>query len=143
MDSYNYDLPEGMTPKTYNPPLRRNRRRRYEVRKKYEVDIKEPFNNTSDRVFQADQESTNLELLVQPRTVADDGIPISRDQPVDRGRGSSIGNEGNMSSDEDSNLCDRPVAMQGRHGTVRNPKMQVIRNIGTTSTAWRARRCGK
>ena len=43
MESYNYDLSEGMTPKTYNPPLRRNRRRRYEVRKKYEVDVKETF----------------------------------------------------------------------------------------------------
>ena len=32
--SYNYDLSEGMTPKTYTPPLRKNRRRRYEVRKK-------------------------------------------------------------------------------------------------------------
>ena len=113
MDSYNYDLPEGMNPKTYNTLLRRNRRRGYEVGKKYEVDIKEPLNNTSDRVFQTDQESTNLELFVQPRTVADDGIPISRDQPVDRGRGSSIGNEVDMSSDEDSNLCDRPVAMSG------------------------------
>ena len=28
VESYNYDLSEGMTPKTYNPPLRRNRRRR-------------------------------------------------------------------------------------------------------------------
>ena len=34
VESYNYDLSKGMTPKTYNPPPRRNRRRRYEVRKK-------------------------------------------------------------------------------------------------------------
>ena len=40
VESYNYDLSEGMTPMTYNPPpppLRR--RRRYEVRRKTEVDV--------------------------------------------------------------------------------------------------------
>ena len=109
VESYNYDLSEGMTPKTYNPPLRRNRRRRYEVRKKYEVDVKESFIITSDRVFQADQESPKLEPTVQPRTVADDDIPKSRDKPGDRGRGSSTGSDMDMSSDEDSNLRDRPA----------------------------------
>ena len=29
-ENYNYELSKGMTPMTYNPPLRRNRRRRYE-----------------------------------------------------------------------------------------------------------------
>ena len=87
VESYNYDLSEGMTPKTYNPPLRRNRRRRYEVRKKYEVDVKESFIITSDRVSQADRESPKLEPTIQPRTVADDDIPKSRDKPGDRGRG--------------------------------------------------------
>ena len=62
---------------------------------------------TSDRVFQADQESPKLEPTVQPRTVADDDIPKSRDKPGDRGRGSSTGSDMDMSSDEDSNLCDR------------------------------------
>ena len=109
VDSYNYDLPEGMTPKTYNPPPRRNRRRRYEARQKYEVGVKESFNNTSDRVFQADQESPKLEPTVQPMTVADDDIPKPRDQTVDHGRGSITGSDVNMSSDEESNLCDRPV----------------------------------
>ena len=109
VESYNYDLSEGMTPKTYNPSLRRNRRRRYEVRKKNEVDIKEPFLVTSDRVFQADQESPKLEPTVQPRTVVDDGIPKSRDKPGDCGRGSSTGSDMDMSNDEDSNLCDRPA----------------------------------
>ena len=109
VDSYNYDLSEGMTPKTYNPPLRRNRRRRYEVRKKNEVDVKEPFLVTSDRVFQVDQESPKLEPTVQPRTVVDDDIPKSRDKPGDRRRGSSTGSDMDMSNDEDSNLCDRPA----------------------------------
>ena len=34
VERYNFDLFEGMTPLTYTPPLRKNRRRRYEVRKK-------------------------------------------------------------------------------------------------------------
>ena len=64
---------------------------------------------TSDRVFQANQESPKLEPTVQPRTVADDDIPKSRDKPCDRGRGSSTGSDMDMSRDEDSNLCDRPA----------------------------------
>ena len=43
------------------------------------------------------------------QTVADDDIPKPRDQPVDRGRGSITGSDVNMSSDEESNLCDRLV----------------------------------
>ena len=73
------------------------------------MDVKESFNNTSDRVFQADQESPKLEPTVQPMTVTDDDIPKPRDQPVDRGCGSITGSDVNMSSDEESNLCDRPV----------------------------------
>ena len=41
VESCNYDLSEGMTPMTHTPPLRKNRRRRYEVRKKNETDIEE------------------------------------------------------------------------------------------------------
>ena len=74
---------------------------------------KESFNNTSDRVFQTDQESPKLAPTVQPMTVADDDIPKSRDQPVDRGRGSITGSDVNMSSDEVSDLCDRPVTESG------------------------------
>ena len=39
VESYNYDLSEGMTPMTYTPPLRRNRRRRYEVRQTNEAEL--------------------------------------------------------------------------------------------------------
>ena len=102
VESYNYDLSEGMTPKTYNPPLRRNRRRRYEVRKKNEVEVEESIIVTSDRVFQADKESPKLEPTVQPRTVADEDIPKLRDNTVDRGRGTRTGTDKDISSDEES-----------------------------------------
>ena len=40
VECYNFDLFEGMTPLTYTPPLRKNRRRRYEVRKKMDRKLK-------------------------------------------------------------------------------------------------------
>ena len=64
-------------------------------------------------MFQTDQESPKLASTVQPMTVADDDIPKSRDQPVDLGRGSITGSDVNMSSDEVSDLCDRPVTESG------------------------------
>ena len=74
-----------------------------------DMDDSEYESNTSDRVFQTDQESPKLGPIVQPIMVADDVIPIPRDQPVDHERGSITGSEVNISSDEVSNLCDRPV----------------------------------
>ena len=65
VENYNYDLSEGMTPMTYNPPLRRNRRRRYEVRKTKEADIVESVSVTGDRDFQADMGSPESEPMVQ------------------------------------------------------------------------------
>ena len=51
MERDNYDLSEGMSPEIYTPPLRNNRRRRYEVRKKKEPEIEESISGTSDRGF--------------------------------------------------------------------------------------------
>ena len=100
-ESYNYDLSEGMCPMTYTPPLRRNRRRRYEVRKTNEAEPVESSSVTSDRGFQADKESPESEPTVQPRTVVDD-----RDMIDDRGRRTRTGSDQDISSDEDSNLSD-------------------------------------
>ena len=142
VESYNYDLSEGMTPKTYNPPLRRNRRQRYEVRKKNEVEVEESIILTSDRVVQADKESQKLEPTVQPRTVADEDIPKLRDDTVDRGRGTRTGSDKDISSDEDSNLFDRPVTESAMVWDIIVVilRVQVIRNIGTTSVARRNKR---
>ena len=54
VESCNYDLSEGMTPMTYTPPLRKNRRRRYEVRKNKGPDIKESISGTSDQGCRTD-----------------------------------------------------------------------------------------
>ena len=82
-ESYNYDLSEGMTPMTYTPPLRRNRRWRYEVRKTNEAELVESISVTSDRGFQADKESPESEPMVQPRTVVDEDIHEVRDKKDD------------------------------------------------------------
>ena len=100
VESYNYDLSEGMTPETYTPPLRKNWRRRYEVQKKNEPEIEESISGTSDRGFQTDKESPNSEPTVQPRTVADKDIPTVRDKKDDRGRRRRTGSDKDISSDE-------------------------------------------
>ena len=73
------------------------------------MDVNDFITANSDRVIQAERESPKLEPTVQPRTVANDDIPKLRDKPVDHQRGSQTGSDRNYSSEEDSNLCDRPV----------------------------------
>ena len=109
LETYNYDLPERMTPKTYTPPLRKNRRRMYEVRKKNETKIEESISVTSDRGFQTDEESPKSEPTVQPMTVDDEDIPTVGDRKDNRGRRTRIGSDKDISSDTDSNLLDRLV----------------------------------
>ena len=110
VESYNYDLSEGMTPETYTPPLRKNRRRRYEVRNKKEPEIEESISGTSEWGFQTDKESPNSEPTVRPRTVADEDIPTVR----------VTGSDKDISSDVGSKLFDRPVTESATAGAGRN-----------------------
>ena len=64
---------------------------------------------TSDRGFQADRESPESEPMVQPRMVVDKDIHEVRDMIDDRRRRTRTGSDQDISSDEDSNLSDRPV----------------------------------
>ena len=116
VESYNYDLSEGMTPHDIYPPPRRNRRWRYEVRKTNEAELVESISVTSDRGFQADKESPESEPLVQPRTVVDEDIHEVKDKIDDRGRRTRTGSDQDISSDEDSNLSDRPVTESATAG---------------------------
>ena len=109
VECYNDDWCEGMTPITYTLPLRKNRRRRYEVRKKNETEIEESISVTSDWGFQTDEESPKSEPTVQPRTVDDEDIPPVEDRIDNRGRRTRIGSDKDISSDTNSNLFDRPV----------------------------------
>ena len=69
----NYDLSEGMAPRTYTRPLRRNRRRRYEVQKKNERDIKESISGTSDEGSRTVEDPTSPEQPIESNT-ADDNV---------------------------------------------------------------------
>ena len=109
MEDYNYDLFDGMTPMTYTPPIRKGRRRRYEVRKKKETELVESSSLTSDQGFQADEESPESEPMVQSRTVVDEDIPNISNKIDDRGRHTRTGNDKDISSDEDLQLSDRLV----------------------------------
>ena len=64
---------------------------------------------TSDRGFQADEESPESELMVQPKPVVDEDIPNDRDKIDDRGRRTRTGSDKDISRDEDLQLSDRPV----------------------------------
>ena len=134
VESDNYDLSEGMTPEIYTPPLRKNRRRRYEVRKKKEPEIEESISGTSDRGFQTDKESPNSEPTVQPRTVADEDIPTVRDKKDDRGRRRRTGNDTDTSSDEESNLFDRPVTTVWAGRDSHGPSDEYCKNSGRPVT---------
>ena len=116
VESCNCDLSEGMTPRTYTPPLRRNRRRRYEVRKKYESDIEDSICGTFDDGFLTDEESLNSEHMVQPRMVADNVNRTVRNRNNNRGRWSWPGSEHDITSDENSDLFDRPVTESATAG---------------------------
>ena len=70
---------------------------------------KRPTHVTSDPGFQSDKESPELEPMVQPRTVVDEDIHEVRDKIDDRGRRTRTGSDQDISSDEVSNLSDRPV----------------------------------
>ena len=145
VESYNYNLSEGMTPETYTPPLRKNRCRRYEVRTKNEPEIEESISGTSERGFQTDKESPNSELTVQPRTVADEDIPTVRDKKDDRGRRRRTGSDKDISSDECSNLFDRPVtesatALAGRDSHC--PSDEYWKNFGRPVTEAMTARAG-
>ena len=52
VERYNFNLIEGMTPLTYTPPPRKNRRRRYEDMVKYGPEIQESTGRTSELGFQ-------------------------------------------------------------------------------------------
>ena len=70
---------------------------------------------TSDG-FLTDEESPNSEHMVQPRTVADNVTRTVRNRNNNRGRWSRPGSENDITSDENSNLFDRPVTKSAMAG---------------------------
>ena len=73
VESNNYDVSEGMAPRTYTSPLRRNRRRRYEVQKRSERDIKESISGTSDEGSRTGENPTSPEQPIESN-MTDDNV---------------------------------------------------------------------
>ena len=110
---------------------------------KSEVDVEESITVTSDRVFQTDKESPEMEPTVQPRTVADDDIPNLRDKPVDREQGSHTGSDKDISSNQDSNVFDRPFTESATawdstidDGFLADNVNRTVRNRNNTRGRW-------
>ena len=69
--SNNYNLSEGMAPRTYTPPPRRNRRRRYEIQKRRERDIRESLSDTSDEGSRTGENPTSPEQPTESNRTED------------------------------------------------------------------------
>ena len=81
----------------------------YEDRVKHGPEIQETTGRNSELGFQTDEETPNSELTVQPGMVADEDIPTGGDQKDNPGRRRRDGSDADISSDERSDLFDRPV----------------------------------
>ena len=106
---YNFDLIECMTPMTYTPPPRKNRRRRYEDNVKYAPEVQESNCRTSEMRFQTEEESPQLEPALEPRTDADEDIPSCRDKKDNYVPPERAGSDTDFPSGEHSELFGRPV----------------------------------
>ena len=109
VEQYNFDLFEGMTPMTYTPPPRKNRRMKYEDNVKYAPEVQESNCRTSEMGFQTKEELPQLELALQPTTDADEDIPSCRDKKENYGPQKRAGSDTDFPSGENSELFDRPV----------------------------------
>ena len=109
VENRDYNSSGNMTRMTYTPPPRRNRRQMYKVRNKYETDIEYSMFDTSDDEFLSDEEWPISEHMFQPRRVADNVNRTVRNSNNNSGCWSWHGSDNDYTSNEDSNLVDRPV----------------------------------
>ena len=75
VERYNLDLFEGMTPMTYTPPPRKNRRKGYENNVNYTPEVPDLISYTSEMGFQTDEELPQSEPALQLTTDAEEDIP--------------------------------------------------------------------
>ena len=85
VERYNLDLFEGMTPMTYTPPPRKNRRKGYENNVKYTPEVPDLISYTSEMGFQTDEELPQSEPALQLTTDAEEDIPSCRDKKENYG----------------------------------------------------------
>ena len=71
VERYNLDLFEGMTPMTYTPPPRKNRRKGYDNNVKYTPEVQDLMCRTSEMGFRTDEEIPQSEPALQLTTDAE------------------------------------------------------------------------
>ena len=96
---YNYS--EGIIPRTYTPPLKEKRGRKYASPRKYEMDTEDYFSDTSD------EEWPTPEQLVTPCMAADNVNRAVRNRNNNYGRCVWSGSENDITSHEICNHIDR------------------------------------
>ena len=96
----------------YTPPPQKNRRRRYEDKVKYILEVQESKSCSKELGLPTEEESPQLESGLQPRTETDEDIPSCRDKKDTYGPHDLTGLTGSdtdFPSGEHSELVDRPV----------------------------------
>ena len=126
VERYNYDLIEGMTLMTYTPPPRKKRHRRYEDKVKCTSEVHELNCGASELGFQTEEESPQLEPALQPRTDADEDIPLCRDNKDNSGSQKQAGSDTYFPSGEDSGSFDRPVTESVTSRTERKADSEFV-----------------
>ena len=141
VELYNLDLFEGMTPMTYTPPPRKNRRKGYENNVKYTPEVQESNCRTSEMGFRTDEELPQLEPALQPKTDADEDIPSCRDKKENYGPQKRAGNDthfpsiilANSNCGEYSERFDRPVT-ESVKARVADTEEILVMNVSTVAT---------
>ena len=133
VEQYNFDLFECMTPMTYTPPSRKNRRRRYEDNVKYALEVQSLNYRTSEMRFRTEEELPQLEPALQPTTDADEDIPSCRDKKENYAPQKRAGSDTDFPSVDNSEIFDRPVT---ESVTVRAADTEeiLVMNVSTVAT---------
>ena len=76
----NYNYSEGMTPRTYTPPLRKKRGRKYASLRKYETDIEDYFSDTSEEESWTDRMQRPMESVTYNDNVDTSTLSDGRDK---------------------------------------------------------------
>ena len=144
VERYNLDLFEGMTPMTYTPPPRKNRRKGYhgyENNIQYTPEVQDSICRISDMGFRTDEEFPQLELALQPTMYAEDDIPSCRDNIENYGPQKRAGREtdlpriipANSNCGEYSERFDRPVT-ESMTARAADTAAILVMNVSTVAT---------
>ena len=141
VERYNLDLFEGMTPMTYTPPPRKNRRKGYENNVKYTPEVPDSIVCTSEMGFRTDEDLPQLEPALQPTTDAEEDITSCRDKKENYGPQMRAGSDtdfpsiipADLNCGEYSECVDRPVT-ESVMAQAADTEVILVMNVSTVAT---------